>query len=316
MYTAMQAFAHSAQGSGLSTCLMLAQFFIAVGILLGPSLACLAVRFGYLLPGHLSVECIVCGTMALWGAVQFFALYLVQPASPDQEAPKVVAQNSATTESAFATGFAHQARPILSRGRYVRTSRLRCEHLALLSMTMSCAVLRAGQQLLVENGAIALLEEHYSWCIESSGYFMFMLGWASGATLLMVSFNVAGSVSDAKLMWYTELVQIFSAALLLFSTLYTSTVGPVLLFGSVVYCTSTVWGGASMAFCLKRQVTGSKVASLQTLLVANQIAMLLGTACGSVISSVMLAHHINVRTFALLMLVPCILQTVTRVLSS
>lgn len=317
MYTAMQAYAHSAQGSSLSACMMLAQFFVAVGVLLGPSLAYIAVRFGDLLPRHVPVESIVCGTMALGGAVQFFALHLVQLSSPEKE---VVTQNAATPKSGFARGFAPahhvKAAPILGCARYVRTSRLRCEHFALLSMMMSCGVIRAGQRLLLENGAIALLEQHYGWCIETSGYFVFMVGAASAASLLMVSFLVAGSVSDAKLMWYAEFVQIFSVGLLLFSTLYISTVGPLLLLGSVVYCTSAVWGGASMAFCLKRQVTGSKVASLQTLLMANQIAMLLGTTGGSVISSVMLAHSISVRTFALLMLAPCILQTVTRVLSS
>lgn len=312
MYSAMHAFCRFARDAALSSCFILAQIYVGLGILAGPAIAALSIRFGHVGAWITTSASLTSGVMAIWGALQLLALCVAPlPALPAMQHPP--AGDIATPRRAFAASFDANG------SKFVRPSSPRSAQFALVLTVVCCAVLSMAQRIFVENGMIFLLKDRYDWSDESTQMSLAITCVAmvaAQAFTALCSYFSMDQVSDARLMWYMELLQMVSMVFLMVASYAAASPLPLLVCGSVLYCANTVWAGASMGFCLKRHVSGSKAASLEKLLAAHHLALLLGIPCGGVASVVIFRHHASVLTFALLMLVSCVLQSVTRVLSS
>lgn len=291
MYNTANVMLHFAQGSATTPYLVLYQFFIACGVLLGPTLA--SVSLGLARVAGMEGDFAVNGFMAIWGVLVFVAISLFFP-SDYRQMVDAYAETSSPREPES-----------MSMAEVLSSPKAR-QGLSLMALLLNCTFLRLLQRLVWESGAVYIMSDEWGWGAETSGYVVGALGIIHALVQLFVSYTVAGVYPDKCLMRVLEWLQMVGILMMFGET--SETGHAIFLTGSVIaYCSSSVWGGICTSFCLKRSMEGTFFAR-RSLLFLNQIAIFAGIACGSVVSRSLLALDPSESMLATNLLVGAVLQ--------
>mmetsp|Transcript_1553 Transcript_1553/g.3932 ORF Transcript_1553/g.3932 Transcript_1553/m.3932 type:complete len:683 (+) Transcript_1553:1-2049(+) len=268
MYNSAMAIVHFARGSKKTSYMVLYQFFIAVGVLLGPSLASVALALAPNQPDS-TKDALASLTMSAYGVGLWAAVRIFLPDFAEMEREAGICQEDSATPG----GKTDEDAASVSRG-------------AALFMTLcASAFTRLAQRLLWEAGAVIAVQQAYGWSpVAAGGMYTFVVA-CQAVSQLAFSTMIAGKFSDQTLMRCLEVSQIVGALLMFQPWSLSQDFGifQFLMASVLSYCSNALWSGVVSSYCVKRTLDEGSF-NTENLMLVNQAAIMLGIGFGSVMS--------------------------------
>ncbi|CAE7198082.1 unnamed protein product [Symbiodinium sp. CCMP2592] len=274
MYNSAMVMVHFARGQQKTPHMVLYQFFVAFGVLLGPALASVSLL---LLPGTETKDALANCIMVVWGAGLWLAVVIVVPSDISTFEVQAGLTKSSVLEASEATETSELPETSTRSGTI--------NGLALFLTLIGSATIRMGQRLLWESGSVIAVEVTYGWSASTAGLVFIVVVVSMAVAQYLFSQHVAGKYPDTVLLRRLEITQLVGV-LLMFQPLQLPVALSVLQFmvaSVLAYSSNAIWSGVLTSFCVKRSLANSFFSS-ENLMLLNQAAIFLGIAAGSTIS--------------------------------
>ncbi|CAJ1353199.1 unnamed protein product [Effrenium voratum] len=265
MYNTAMVMVHFARGSQKTPHMVLYQFFVAFGVLLGPAVASVTLHLAPDLSGPLKAA-IANAAMVLFGLGLWLAVLCLIPADISQLEEQAGITGRPQAEGEPEDGNSGQG-------------------LALLSTLVGSAVLRMAQRLLWESGSVIAVQAAFGWSSSQAGAMFVAVVACMAASQYLYSQYIAGKYSDVWLLRTLELMQLLGV-LLMFQPWPLPRWLSILQFMTasvLAYCSNALWAGVLSSFCVKRSQSGSFFSS-ENIMLFNQSAIFIGIIIGCIIS--------------------------------
>lgn len=298
MYNTAMVMVHFARGSQKTSYMVLYQFFVALGVLLGPALASASIYASGIIISEISYteqDAVASAIMVLYGLALWSGILLL---------PSDIAE---LEKQAGIESEAGPAATNLVKGSDVQTDWRKGS--ALLTTLVASASVRMTQRLLWESGSVIAVHKAYGWSPSTAGLMYVLVVACQAAAQFGFSQFIAGRYADDKLLRVLELTQLLGIAIMFqpWSLPQWLSIVQFLLASIVAYCSNALWSGVLSAFCVKRSHAGTFFSS-ENLMLFNQAAIFLGIALGSIISRAMQELDPGLNSLAATLLVGGLLQ--------
>lgn len=170
MYNTNLAIVHFARGRNKTSYLVLYQFFISLGIILGPVLSSGVQKLCTIVGAFSAADVYVNGFMVAWGAVLLVALLMAFPADAAEfedvaGVPLAARARVAEHESVSPTGALHEVAP----DEPVQPSHLAGQGMGLALTLFNASLVRTCLRLAWESGAMVVFQNDFGWSIAYAG---------------------------------------------------------------------------------------------------------------------------------------------------
>eukprot|EP00930_Biecheleria_cincta_P006996 TRINITY_DN108130_c0_g1_i1.p1 TRINITY_DN108130_c0_g1~~TRINITY_DN108130_c0_g1_i1.p1 ORF type:complete len:747 (+),score=111.31 TRINITY_DN108130_c0_g1_i1:64-2304(+) len=272
MYTTGLAIVHFARGSNKTAYLVLYQFFVAIGVLLGPMLTSFSLGAG-------ANATFANYIFAVWGIGMLALVFLFIPS----DISELEVQAGIDPEQRRAP--VDQTLQVATANELEDTGSAAGPGTALMVTLLSSAFVRMLQRLLWESGSVVAVSHSFGWSSESSGGMFATVVICQALGQFAFSKTLAGACNDATLMRFLEFGQLLGVGLMFeISGMPSSFNSAKFVLASIIaYCCNALWAGVCNSVCLKRALPGT-LFCLENLLVLNQAAIFIGMALGSILS--------------------------------
>jgi len=289
--------------------MVLYQFFVAMGILLGPIIAAAGDLLGIM---SFTNDAVAGLMMVLWGVLLEVAILIMIPeniSELEEQAgltPEEIREPSPA--EAMLQDYLHEFR----RDRFQHLQGKGWSNgLALFATLLVSAGIRMMQRLLWESGAVIAVQKDFGWTSSQARYMYMTVVIGQASAQLFFSNFFAGKYSDMTLLRSLELLQLGGAVLMFplpscMSIPQWARVAQFMVASIIAYCSNALWSGVISSFCVKRTIQGPF--SSQNLMVLNQAAIFVGIAFGCIISRAVEDLNPGVTSLAAVLLMGAVLQ--------
>eukprot|EP00931_Biecheleriopsis_adriatica_P009669 TRINITY_DN11073_c0_g1_i1.p1 TRINITY_DN11073_c0_g1~~TRINITY_DN11073_c0_g1_i1.p1 ORF type:complete len:713 (-),score=142.00 TRINITY_DN11073_c0_g1_i1:197-2335(-) len=299
MYNTAMVMVHFARGTSKTSYMVLYQFFVAVGILLGPILASSSSIFVAVFFERDTVDtqdAMASCVLAVLAAVLLAGVVALLPSDrkeleeeagidPEESAPAASLMEASHDESNSANGA------------------------ALMMTLVGSATMRMAQRLLWESGSVIAVQGAFGWSSTQAGFMYIVVVVFQALAQFVFSSSISGNYPDESLMRILELTQLLGTILMFqpFIMPHWLSVAKFFVASIIAYCSNALWSGVLSSFCVKRSVTNSFF-SAENLMLFNQAAIFMGIAFGTIISRAVQDLDPGLNSLAATLLVGGLLQ--------